>query len=540
MLSRLRYFRSAIVGSIGIVSSVACSAGGDASSANDSALSSPGCDVTYSVSQWDGGFVANVAVKNGGTPLKGWNVSWDFAGDQHIDSLWSGKVAQTGAHVEVSNESWNGDVPAGGTASFGFNASFKGTNAKPTDIKVNGVTCGGAANPTPKPSPDPGTNPSPNPDPGPAPGDKRVIGYYTAWATYGRNYQISDVPAQKLTHINYAFANVNDANECVVGDSYADTDKAFPGDTWDPGAKRGNFHQLELLKQKNPKLQTLISIGGWTWSGKISNAAATAASRQHFAKSCIDFAQKFGFDGIDIDWEYPVGGGLAGNANRPEDKENYVALLAEFRSQFNALGDGKHHLLTIAAPAGPAIMDHLDMKGMAAYLDWFNVMTYDFHGGWEAKTGHNAPLYAPAGDKSKFDVDSAVLGYMAGGVPAAKIVMGVPFYGRGWSGVAATNNGLEQGASGAPTGSWEAGVFDWKDLANNYVGKGDFKRYWDDSAKVPWLYSPSKQVMITYDDEESMGLKADYIKSKSLGGAMFWELSGDNGGLLDTLNKRLR
>ena len=374
----------------------------------------------------------------------------------------------------------------------------------------------------------------------PAPTDKRVVAYFTAWGVYARNYQVADIPADKITHINYAFANVSDAGECVLGDSFADTDKAFPGDTWDQGAKRGNFHQLEILKQKHPRLQTLISVGGWTWSGKLSTVAATAASRAHFATSCVAFAKQYGFDGIDIDWEYPVGGGLATNAYSPADTQNYTLLLGEIRAQLDALGDGKHHLLTIAAPAGPAIMDHLEMGAMARYLDWFNVMTYDFHGGFEPTTGFNAPLFAPRGDTTKFDASEAVAGYMQAGVPAAKLTMGVPFYGRGWSGVGGASNGYGLAATGVPTGSWEAGVFDYKDLAKNYVGKGDFTRYWDDTAKVPWLYSPSKQIMISYDDAQSIALKADYIKGQSLGGAMFWELAGDEGELLDALNAHLR
>ena len=135
-----------------------------------------------------------------------------------------------------------------------------------------------------------------------APAGTKVVAYYTGWSTYARNYQVTDIPAAKVTHLNYAFANVSNG-QCVLGDSYADTDKFFPGDSWDTGALRGNFNQLIKLKAKYPALKTLISVGGWTWSANFSAAASTDASRKLFATSCADFMQKYGFDGIDIDWE---------------------------------------------------------------------------------------------------------------------------------------------------------------------------------------------------------------------------------------------
>ncbi len=370
-------------------------------------------------------------------------------------------------------------------------------------------------------------------------GDRRVVAYFTAWGIYARNFQVTDIAADKITHINYAFANVSATGECVLGDSYADIDKAFPGDTWDPGVLRGNFHQLQLLKESHPKLKTLISIGGWSWSAHFSDVASTDAGRTHFASSCVDFMKKYGFDGIDIDWEYPGGGGLAGNSARPEDPHNYTLLLQALRAQLDALHDGTHHPLTIAAPAGPTIAARLEMTAMAASLDWFNVMTYDFHGGWDPKTGHNAPLFAPVGDTTRFDTNDAVSAYLAGGVAGAKLVMGVPFYGRGWSGVAATNDGLGQAATGTPMGTWESGVFDFKDLKAHYGAAQGYVRHVDATAKVPWLYNASAQVMISYDDPESIGVKADFAKTKGLGGVMFWELSSDDGSLLDAVNAHL-
>lgn len=365
-------------------------------------------------------------------------------------------------------------------------------------------------------------------------GSGRVIGYFAAWAVYGRDYHVTDIPAQLLTHINYAFANISEEGRCVLGDPYADTDKAYPGDTWDPGAKRGSFHQLQILKQSNPHLKTLISVGGWTWSGRFSDVALTPASRATFASSCVEFIVEHGFDGIDIDWEYPGGGGLPSNAVRPEDEQNYTLLLQELRAQLDARGasDGRSYLLTIAAPAAPATYEHIQMNAIQQYVDWMNLMTYDFHGSWSTTTNFNAPLAPSSSDPStdpivrtQLNVQAAVQAYRSAGVVASKLVVGVPFYGRGWSGVTPQNDGLYQPFSGLPQGTWEAGVFDYHDLAANYVP--NYARHWHAESKAPWLFDPSTGVMISYEDAESLGHKTAFINSEGLGGIMFWELSGD-------------
>jgi chitinase len=395
----------------------------------------------------------------------------------------------------------------------------------------------------------PGAGPGKPAQAQPAPKGKRVVGYFTEWAIYQRKYNVSDIPAAKLTHVNYAFAKIANG-ECALHDPYAAIDKAYPGDKWDPGELRGNFKQLQLLKKKHPHLKTLISVGGWTLSGPFSDAALTAESRAKFARSCVAFLLKYGFDGVDLDWEYPVSGGLSGNKTRPADKQNYTLLLAELRKQLDARGkkDGKHHLLTIAAPAGPQTYRNLELDRVAALVDWLNLMAYDFHGGWSPLTNFNAPLYASSTDptkdevvRKKFNVDAAVKAYRAAKVPADKIVVGVPFYGRGWAGVKDVNDGLYQPRGpNLPKGTWEAGVFDYKDLAANYVGK--LKRHWHAEAKVPWLFDARRGLMISYDDPESLRLRAEYVRQNGLGGVMFWELSADDArsSLLDALHKGLR
>jgi chitinase len=366
-------------------------------------------------------------------------------------------------------------------------------------------------------------------------GAKKIVGYYPAWATYARNYQVADMPGQKLTHINYAFANIANG-KCVLGDSYADTDKAFAGDSWDQGALRGNFNALTKLKAANPGLKTMISIGGWTWSQNFSAAAATDQSRDAFVSSCVSFMKQYKFDGIDVDWEYPVSGGISGGT--PADKQNYTALLADFRSALDIQGvkdGGKHYDLSIAAPAGPSIIANIETGKIANYLDWMNLMTYDYHGGWDPITGHNAPMVVGTKDAAKgFSITDTVDAYISGGFPASKLVLGVPFYGRGWENVSSADAGLYQAGANASVGSWEKGVFDYTDIRANYLPT--MTRYWDAQAQVPYLYDPVRKLWISYDDPQSMKIKADYVKSKGLGGAMAWEMSGDRDQeLLDTL-----
>jgi chitinase len=375
-----------------------------------------------------------------------------------------------------------------------------------------------------------GCSPAP-PGPGAETPPKHVVGYFAEWGVYERKYTVPDVPADKLTDIIYAFAKIDDNGECAVEDSRAALEMAYPGDPPDAGALRGSFHQLQLLKQKHPKLKTLISVGGWSLSAPFSDTALTEESRSKFARSCAAFVTKYGFDGVDIDWEFPCGGGMEGNKSRPEDKENFTALLAELRKQLDERGkaDNAHYLLTIAAPAGPKMYERIELAKIGGLVDWVNLMTYDFAGAWRETTGFNAPLYHPADDPAdkRMNVDSTVKAYRDAGVPADKIVVGVPFYGVGWAGVKDVNDGLFQPhGKDPPKGRYEAGVFQYRELAADYLGKYD--RHWHKEAKVPWLFDPKGGVMISYDDPESVRLKAEYVRDAKLGGVMCWELSADD------------
>ena len=352
----------------------------------------------------------------------------------------------------------------------------------------------------------------------PSPSAYKIVGYLAGWNVDGkRNYRIADIPADKVTHLNYAFADVSPDGLCV---------------TDDPRGDSANFAELQKLKQRYPQLKTLISLGGADGSKYFPVAAKAADSRKQFVASCVRFMQDNGFDGIDIDWEFP---------SNADEKQNYTAMLSEFRAQL-----GAKNLLTIAAPAGPEDYTGVAWSAIARDLDWINLMTYDFAGSWSSMTNFDAPLYASSTESSKgknaktYNDNSTVLAYIAAGVPANKILLGVPFYGRGWKGVADTNHGLYQKFDGVPNGTAGDGAFDYRDIQQNYLST--YTRYWSDEAQVPWLYNPSTQIMISYDDPESIGIKADYAHAKKLGGVMIWEISTDDDqhSLLNAIVARLK
>lgn len=359
-------------------------------------------------------------------------------------------------------------------------------------------------------------------------GETKIVGYYPNWGIY-RNptFYPKDINPELVTHINYAFIKLDPSGELVLFDPWADVQY---GEDWRTSKPYwGNFHQFDELKKQHPHLKTMASVGGWTLSDTFSQVAADPKLRQRFVASCLKFCEKYHFDGIDIDWEYP---GFKEHNGRPEDTQNFTILLSELHQAAKA--HNPPLLVTIAAPAGPHHYANMEVAAIHPYLDWINLMCYDFHGPWggDEITNHNAPLYETAQGHPLFNANSAVTYYLEQGVPKEKIVVGMPFYGRSFAGV---KNGLHNAYTGPGTGTTaEAGMRFYYDIKQNLLPH--YQRYWDDQAKVPYLYSPSTQEFVTYDDEISIGLKAQYVKEQGLGGAMVWELGLDVRPTWDLLN----
>jgi chitinase len=405
---------------------------------------------------------------------------------------------------------------------------------------------------------------------------RRVVGYFTEWGIYGRSYLVKNVAtsgsAARLSVINYAFANVVDPDAsgdvvCKLADEWADYQRPWSAAesvdgqevTW-PRPVLGNFQQLKAFKQQYPNLKVLISLGGWTLSKKFSVAAMTKESRERLVSSCVDLFLKGNlpdpdwggmggpgaaagiFDGIDIDWEWPGSEGNPGNVISDQDKANLTKLLAEFRRQLNDYGKatGRNYLLTEFLPAAPAKIDAgFEVSQIFQSLDFATVQGYDLHGAWESVTNHQSNLFTSRSDPSspRFSVDDTVGAYLSRGAPAGKIVVGVPFYSRGWTGVAPADHGLFQPASGPAPGTWEAGVEDYK-VAKGLL-RSRFSRYQDGGADAAWLFDGT--TFWTFDDPHVMRTKAHYVDKNDLGGIMFWELSGDtaDGELIRAIAKGL-
>ncbi|MDF2709019.1 MAG: chitinase [Nonomuraea muscovyensis] len=371
-------------------------------------------------------------------------------------------------------------------------------------------------------------------------GGDKVLGYFVQWGVYQRGYHVKNIDtsgsAAKLTHINYAFGNVQNG-QCAIGDSYADYDRFYSAaesvdgvaDTWDAGALRGSFNQLRKLKKKYPHIKVLFSFGGWTWSGGFGQAAANPAA---FAESCYRLVEDPRwadvFDGIDIDWEYPNACGLTCDTSGPAA---FRTLMSALRSRFGA-GNLVTAAITADGTSGGKI-DAADYGGAAQYVDWYNVMTYDFFGAWAAQgpTAPHSPLTSYSGIPTPgFFSDNAIQKLKGKGVPSSKLLLGIGFYGRGWTGVTQAAPGGT--ATGPAPGTYEQGIEDYKVLKTRCPATGTV---------AGTAYAHCGNQWWSYDTPSTIGGKMGYSKDQGLGGAFFWELSGDttNGELITAMRNGL-
>lgn len=351
--------------------------------------------------------------------------------------------------------------------------------------------------------------------------------HIVAYVAGYRNFDFSTIDVSRLTHINYAFVNIKDG-EVIFDTTKIDGKSLTPLD----------LDKLNELKKTNPALQILVSAGGWSWSKGFSDAALTYHSRKKFAESCVRLVQQYHLDGIDLDWEYPNQSG-AGNTFRPEDVHNFTLLLQAVREaldlQTKADGTGKHYLLTIATGADKNYVQNTELGQVQQFVDFINIMTYDFYNGWHKTTGHHSnyqPSAHPELDQNS--VVNAVDLHLKAGVPASKINLGIPLYGRKWEGVTPSGDQvLFQKAETVGMG------IDYINFASD-IDQNGYKRYWDDTAKAPYLWNAEKRIFISYEDAQSIQCKMEYLKNKGLAGVMFWEYSADrNNELQQAISKGL-
>ncbi|MDG9719577.1 glycoside hydrolase family 18 protein [Streptomyces sp. DH24] len=364
----------------------------------------------------------------------------------------------------------------------------------------------------------------------------KVVGYFTEWGTYDRKYYVKNIEtsgsADRLTHINYSFGNVT-GGKCAMGDAYAATDRAYTAaesvdgvaDTWDQPL-RGNFNQLLKLKKQHPDLKVLWSFGGWTWSGGFAEAAKDPAA---FAQSCYDLVENSQwadvFDGIDIDWEYPNACGATCDTS---GRDSFPKLMSALRAKF-----GPDYLVTAAITADATDggkIDAADYAGAAQYVDWYNPMTYDYFGAWEAAgpTAPHSPLTSYDGiPKQNYDTSATIAKLKGLGVPAEKLLLGIGFYGRGWTGV--TQDAPGGTATGPAAGSYEQGIEDYKVLKDKCPATGTVGGT---------AYAKCGNDWWSYDTPATIAGKMTYKNEQGLGGTFFWELSGDtaDGELIRAIN----
>ncbi|WP_033820504.1 glycoside hydrolase family 18 chitinase [Kitasatospora sp. MBT63] len=508
----------------------------------------------------------SVTGTSSGSVSLSWAAATDNVGVTAYDVYSGGAVAKTVTGTTATVDGLAPDTPY----TFTVKARDAAGNTSPASAPVSART---------------------RPDTG-IPGGGLKIGYFTQWSIYARGYSVKQLDtsgtAAKLTTLNYAFANIHPTTkQCFItnkaagndsdpnagdgaGDAWADfgrgwdagTSVAGTTDTWDQKLA-GNFNQLKQLKVKYPNLKMQISIGGWSYSKWFSDAAATDASRKALVSSCIDMYIKGNlpvidgrggagsaagiFDGIDLDWEWPNSDGHLGNIYKPADKANYTLLAQEFRRQLDALGatTGKHYTLSAFLPADPLkVSAGIDIPGLFGAFDFATIQGYDYHGGWETVTNQQSAIKLAAGDPSpanqRFSSEIAIDAYVGGGAPKSKLTLGIPFYGRGWTGVPrGTTNGLFQTATGPGPGTYEPGYEDYhklKDMATS----GGYTIYRDPVAGFSYIYNGS--VLYTYDDPTEIARKTAWIKSQGLAGAMVWSFDGDtaNGELMTAVSNGLK
>lgn len=332
--------------------------------------------------------------------------------------------------------------------------------------------------------------------------DFNIIAYYS----HGPE-MVDDLPAEKLTHIIFSFCHLK-GNKLVI-DNARDT---------------LTIQKLVALKKRNPHLKVLLSLGGWGGCETCSDVFSAKAAIRQFSESVLALNKSFQTDGIDLDWEYPAIAGYPGHAFKPEDRQNFTALVKDLRATL-----GSNYEISFAAGGFQTFLDEsIEWVEVMKTIDRVNVMSYDLVHGYSTVTGHHTPLFPTS--EQKESAHNAIQYLKRIGIPTNKIVIGAAFYARVWEGVAPENNGLYQ------PGKFKMGI-NFKDFATKLSESNGYTHYWDDTAQAPYAYNAKEKLFATFDNKRSIARKTRYVIDEGLNGIMFWELSHDifKGGLVDTI-----
>ena len=402
---------------------------------------------------------------------------------------------------------------------------------------------------------------------------RKIVGYFPEWAYSSEAqgyFNATDLQWDSLTHIQYSFAMVDPStNKITLGDKHAAIEEDFAGyDLSYKGKKveldpslpyKGHFNVLQTMKKSYPDVDLLISVGGWAGSRGFYTMLDTDAGINTFADSCVDFIRQYGFDGVDIDFEYPSATSQSGNPDdfdlseprRSKLNERYNILIKTLREKIDeaAKEDGKDYLLTAAVTASPWVLGGVSDNSYAKYLDFLSVMSYDYHGGWNEYVEHLAGIYPNVEDRETATQIMPTLcmdwayRYYRGVLPSEKILMGIPYYTRGWENVQGGTNGLHGTSKTPASGKYNiwgddldgdgnlepAGANPLWHVLNLMENDPNLKVYWDDISKVPYVWQNNEKVFLSFENEKSIDARLDYIKDKNLGGALIWVMNGDYG-----------
>lgn len=401
--------------------------------------------------------------------------------------------------------------------------------------------------------------------------ERKIVGYFPEWAYKSKEhnyFNVTDLQWEDLTHIQYSFAMVDEAtNKVAFGDKFAATEETFDGmDLSYNGEKitldeslpyKGHFNLLQQMKKKYNDVDLLISIGGWAGSRGFYTMMDTNEGINTFTDSCVEFIRDYGFDGVDIDFEFPSSTSMSGNpddfdVSEPRRKTinaRYNLMMKTLREKLDKASteDGKDYLLTAAVSGSSWVLGGVESNEFAKYLDFLSIMSYDYHGGWNEFVENQANIYPDKEDKETMNMIMPVLGmdwsykYYRGVLPPEKILMGIPYYTRGWENVQGGNGTGLHGTSKTPaTGKYNI----WGDLdANgNQIPAGanplwhvlnlmeqdeNLKVHWDPVGKVPYIWQNNEKVFLTFENEKSIDERLKYIEEKNLGGALIWVMDGD-------------